>query len=126
MEAIKMLEQYWEQLRRLGFYAQYCAGADIHTPVCLDFWAWSALATMAFGLLIIGFIAKRFAREQLEFYRAKKRLAARKVVASEGAMAEARQNSDAQGGELEQLSEDQLVDKIRAAIETRKKPVNLS
>jgi hypothetical protein len=90
MEAIKIIEQYWAQLKRLGVYAQYCAGTDIHAPACLDFWAWSALGAMALGLLIVGLIARRFVRQLLEFYRTKKILEARKIVASAEEMKEAR------------------------------------
>ena len=126
MEAIRIIEQYWEQLKRLGFYAQYCAGADIHTVVCLDFWAWSALAAMALGLIIIGLIAEHLVREQLEFRRTKKRLEARRIVATEEVMAEARRNGDTLEDDLEGLSQEQVADKFRAAIETQKKPINFS
>lgn len=90
MEAIKIIEQYWVQLKRLGVYAQYCADKEIRAPACLDFWAWGALAAMALGLVIIGLIARRFITEQLAFRRTKKLLEARKIVASAEVMKEAR------------------------------------
>lgn len=94
MEAIKMLEQYWGQLKRFGVYAQHCIDAGIRAPVCLDFWAWGALAAMAFGVVIIGLIARRFITQQLAFRRTKKMLEARKIVASDEVMKEARWKED--------------------------------
>ena len=90
MEALKIIGQYWEQLKRFGVYAQYCVEGGLGVPACHDFWTWSAIAAAGFGLLVIALIARRLLREQLEFYRNRKRLEARKVVASEDVMREVR------------------------------------
>jgi hypothetical protein len=81
MEAIKLIEHYWEQLKRLVIYAQYCAGSDLHAPVCRDFWLWSVVVSFCIAIFLIVLIAKRVIKEQLEFYRNKKRLEARAIVA---------------------------------------------
>ena len=73
MEAIKILEQYWEQLKRLGIFAQYCAENDIRTVICHDFWIWTVLAIVGIGTLIVFISFKTLIKDQLEFRRNRKR-----------------------------------------------------
>lgn len=86
MEAIKLIQQYWEQLKRLAIYAQYCTENDMHIPVCRDFWIWSVVVAFGIAIPVIVLIAKRVIKEQLEFYRNKKRLEARSIVADPDTM----------------------------------------
>lgn len=122
MEAIKIIEQYWEALKRLAIYAQYCAESDLHTSVCRNFWMWSVVAAFGLAILIIALIAKRVIKEQLEFYRNRKRLEARAVVASEEVIEAASWKGDALKGDLESLPVEHLADKFREALNKDKKP----
>src|SRR5258706_14909879 len=113
MEAIKLIEQYWEQLKRLAIYAQYCAGSDLHAPICRDFWLWTVVISFAIGIFLIVLIAKRVIKEQLEFYRNKKRLEARAIVADSDTMNQHRWTGD-DATDVE-LSHEDLAAEIRKA-----------
>ena len=52
MKVFELLEQIWEQLGKLLVYVQYCAGQDIQTAECRDFWLGSVYAAVGIGLLI--------------------------------------------------------------------------
>jgi hypothetical protein len=86
MEAIKLLEPYFLQIKGFVIYAQYCVESDLHAPVCRDFWTGALVAAFVIALLLTLVIGKRLLREQLEFRRNKKRLAARAIVADEETM----------------------------------------
>jgi len=86
MEAIKILEPYFLQLKAFFIYAQYCVESDIHAPVCRDFWTGIVAAAFFVALLLTLVIGKRVVGEQLEFRRNKKRLEARAIVAGEETM----------------------------------------
>ena len=116
MEAMKVLERYWDQLKRLATNAQYCVENEIRTLVCRDFWTWTVIASVGLAVLIIAFIAKRAIREQLEFYRNKKRLEARAIVASQEVMEAATWKGDAMVGNLEELPAAELAEKFRDAL----------
>jgi hypothetical protein len=122
MEAIKIFEQYWEQLKRLAIYAQYCVENDVHAPVCRNFWTWSIVAAFGIAILIIALIAKRVIKEQLEFRRNRKRLEARAIVASEEEIDAAAWKGDALKGDLESLPVEHLADKFREALNKEGKP----
>lgn len=117
MKAVEILRQYWEQVEKLLIYARYCAGHDIQTAECRDFWLWTVYAAIGLGLLIALIIGKTTLREQLEFYRNRKKLEARKVadaeeektrsVPSVGAIADA------------ELSQEELAAKIGQALKAR-------
>ena len=113
MEAIKLIEQFWEQLKRLSIYAQYCAGSDLHAPVCRDFWLWIVVISFSIGIFILGPIANRVIKEQLEFYRNKKRLEARAIVADYDTMDEHRWKGD--DASDVKLSHEDLAAEIRKA-----------
>ncbi|MEO8442397.1 MAG: hypothetical protein ABI547_07915 [Betaproteobacteria bacterium] len=83
MEAIKLLEPYFLQLKAFIAYAKYCGESDIHAPVCRDFWTGIVAAAFFIALLLTLVIGKRMLGERLEFHRNKKRLEARKVVAND-------------------------------------------
>jgi class 3 adenylate cyclase len=83
MKAVEILQQYWEQIEKLLIYARYCAGHDIQTAECRDFWLWTVYAAIGLGLLIVFIIGKRTLGEQHEFYRNKKKLEARKIADAE-------------------------------------------
>lgn len=116
MEAIKLIEQYWEQVKRLSIYAQYCIAGDLHAPVCRDFWIWSVVMVFGVGILIIALIAKRVIKEQLEFRRNRQRLEARAIVAPADVIEAARWKGDALAGGPEQLSHDELAEQFRQAL----------
>lgn len=122
MEAIKILEQYWAQLKKFAIYAQYCVESDMHIPVCRDFWMWSVYAAFGIATIIVVLIAKRIFKEQMEFYRNRKRLEARAIVAPEEVMAAATWKGDALKDDLETLPAEVLAEKFREAMNKDKKP----
>ena len=81
MKAMEILQQYWEQAKRLLVYIQFCIDNDIRTPVCRDFWTWTVYLCVGLALLIIFVVGRKILRAQLELRRNKKRLEARKIVA---------------------------------------------
>ena len=119
MEAIKLIEQYWLQLKRLAIYAQFCVESDIHAPVCHDFWIWTAYASAGLGLLIAVMIGKKILKEQLEFRRNRKRLEARKIVADPETIEHARWKGE-DAAEVE-LSQEELAARMREAINAQAK-----
>ena len=117
MKAIEILQQYWEQFKGLLVYAQYCADNEIQTPVCRDFWTWTIYASLGLGLLIAVILGKKIFKEQLELYRNKKRLEARKIVADEETMDQARWKGE-EAADVE-LSQEQLAERMREAMKVR-------
>jgi len=95
MKSFEFLQQYWEQIGKLLTYVQYCAGQDVQTPVCRDFWLGSVYVAVGIGLLIAFIIGKRVLREQLEFRRNQKKLQAQKLLAEEEARERARRSAEA-------------------------------
>ena len=92
MEAIKLLEPYFLQLKAFVVYAQYCVENDIHVQVCRDFWTGIVAAAFFIALLLTLVIGKRVVGERLELHRNQKRLEARKVVAAGDTMQEHKWN----------------------------------
>lgn len=117
MKAIEMLQPYWEQLGKLFTYVRYCAGADMATAECRDFWLWTVYAAVGLGLLIVFIIGKKALKEQIEFHRNRKRLEAQRITADaeemmravsrEGAVAEA------------EISQEDLAAQIGQALKAR-------
>ena len=95
MKSFEFLQQYWEQIGKLLTYVQYCAGQDVQTPVCRDFWLGSVYVAVGIGLLIAFIIGKRILREQLEFRRNRKKLQAQKLIEEEEARERARRSAEA-------------------------------
>jgi len=95
MKSFEFLQQYWEQIGKLLTYIQYCAGQDVQTPVCRDFWLGSVYVAVGIGLLIAFIIGKRILREQLEFRRNQKKLQARQLLEEEEARERARRSAEA-------------------------------
>ncbi len=95
MKSFEFLQQYWEQIGKLLTYIQYCAGQDVQTPVCRDFWLGSVYVAVGIGLLIAFIIGKRVLREQLEFRRNQKKLQAQKLLDAEEARDRARRSAEA-------------------------------
>lgn len=117
MKAVEILRQYWEQIEKLLTYAQYCAGHDIQTADCRDFWLWTVYAAIGLGLLIAFLIGKRTLREQLEFYRNRKKLEARKIADAE---AERTQSAPIVGAIADaELSHEELAARIGQALKAR-------
>ena len=81
MEAIKLLEPYFLQLKQFMAHATYCVSSDIQTAACRDFWVEAMVSAFAMALLLTLLIGKRLLKEQLEFRRNKKRLEARAIIA---------------------------------------------
>lgn len=117
MKAIEILQQYWEQVERVLTYARYCAGQDVNTIVCRDFWLWTVYAAVGLGLLIVFVIGRKAVTEQIEFYRNRKRLEARRIADEEAALEQARSRvEDVQDTEL---SQDELAAAFRQGIKAR-------
>ena len=114
VKAIEILQQYWEQIKRLWVYIGYCADNDIRTPVCRDFWMWTAYVSLGLGVLIVVIIAKKILREQLEYYRNRKRLEARNIVADAETIEEAKWKGE-DSSDVE-LSQEELAERMRAAM----------
>lgn len=122
MEAIKILEPYWDYLKRLFAYAQYCTGSDMQVPTCREFWTWVVIAAFSLALLILLIIGKRIFREQMEFHRNKNRLAARAIVASDAEIQAVAWKGDALVGGLEEIPAEELANKFRQALSKDRSP----
>ena len=122
MEALKLLEPYRDQFKRLLGYAQHCAESEMRAPVCRDFWIWMVIASFAVATLVFLYIGKRILKEQLEFRRNRQRLEARAIVSPDEVMQEVAWRGDALKVELESLPADELADKFRPAIQQKKAP----
>ena len=94
MEAIKLLEPYFLQLKQFIAHATYCVSRDIHTAACRDFWAEAMVSAFAMALLLTLLIGKRLLKEHLEFRRNEKRLKARAIIADADAMEERKWNAE--------------------------------
>ncbi len=117
MKAMEILQQYWEQIKRLLIYAQYCADNDIRTLVCHDFWMWTIYASLGFALLIAIVLGKKIFKVQSELYRNKKRLEARKIVADSETIEQAKWKGE---DNLEvELSQEELAARMREALKVR-------
>ena len=116
MEAIKIIEQYWQQLKGFAVYAQYCVESELHTPACRSFWMNSIIVAFVIATLLIVFIGKRVIKEQLEFYRNRKRLEARAIVADAATMKEHKRVGDDAAGV--DLSHEELTAEIRQAVKS--------
>jgi hypothetical protein len=88
MEAIKFLEPYFLQVRAFLSYARSCIESDMHAAACRDFWTGSAVAALVLALVVMLVVGTRVVKEQLEFRRNKRRLAARAIVAADETMNE--------------------------------------
>ena len=118
MEAFKIMSQWWDALQRLFVYAQFCAENPISAPVCHDFWIWTILSSLGFALLIALTIGKSVIKEQLEFYRNRKRLEARAIVADEETINQHKWIGDSASDV--NFSQEELAAKIRKAIKSNK------
>ena len=118
MEALKLLEQWWGVLKRLFTYAQFCIDNPIGAPICRDFWIWAMLGSLGIALLIALVLGKTVMREQLEFYRNRKRLETRRIVAGEEIMDQHKWAGDtiADRG----LSQEEFAAAMRAGIQQKK------
>jgi hypothetical protein len=116
MEVVKIFEMYWEEVKRSFVYAQYCAESEMRAPVCRNFWTWIAIASVVIAAVVILCVGKRIIRERLEFYRNKKRLAARAIVASDEEIQAVAWRGDALKGDLASIPADELADKFRQAL----------
>ena len=88
MEAIKLLEPYFLQVRAFLGYARSCIESDMRAPACRDFWTGSAVAALVLALFVVLLVGRRVIKEQLEFRRNKRRFAARSIVAADETMDE--------------------------------------
>ena len=117
MKAIEILERYWEQFKGLLVYIGFCIDHPVQTLVCHDFWLWNVYVAFGLGLLLAVMIGKKLLKEQMEFRRNRNRLEARKIVADEETIKQARwKGEDAADVEL---SQEELAAKMREAINAR-------
>jgi hypothetical protein len=115
-----MLEQWWGALKRLFTYAQFCIDNPVSTLACHDFWQWTILGSFGVALLIALVIGRVVVREQLEYYRNRKRLEARTIVADQEVIDQLKWvgDGDADVG----LSQQELAAALRAGIQQIKEP----
>ena len=117
MKAIDIILAYWEQFGKYLDYARYCAGHEIQTPGCRDFWIWVVYAAIAIALYIVYVIAKKNLRERREFERNRRRLDERNVIADDATMKQSIVNF---GEPIEvPLSQQELAAVIRENLKTR-------
>jgi len=114
-EGIKMLEQYWGEVKKLFVYAQYCAGNDMQTIICRDFWQWAAYILAVLGLLAIVLVARALMRGRQERHAA---AYDESVSASDLQSSEVAAINAPLGPEMEQ-SQEELSARIREALKTR-------
>jgi len=95
MKVFELLERYWAQLGKLLEYVRFCAGQNVQTAECRDFWLGSVYVAVGVGLLIAFIIGKRILREQREFRRNRKKVEARQLLEEQEAreQEQARQNA---------------------------------
>lgn len=58
------MQGIWGEITKFLTYAQYCAGSDMQTMVCRDFWTGTAFAMAGLGLLVVMLVAKKILRER--------------------------------------------------------------
>ena len=85
MKVFELLEKFWEQVAELLAYVRYCAGQDVSTAVCRDFWLGTVYTAVGIGLLVAIVIGKKVLRERLELRRNKTKLEARQRQEEEAA-----------------------------------------
>jgi len=95
MKAFELLEQFLEQVGKLLTYVRYCAGQDMQTAECRDFWLGSVYTAVGVGLLIAFIIGNSVLREQREFRRNREKLEARQRLEEEEAMQRAEVRAEA-------------------------------
>ena len=95
-------------------YVQFCVESDIQAPICRDFWIWNIIVAFGVGMMLFVLVGKRIIKEQLEFYRNRKRLEARKIVADEETMRQHKWVGD--DSENVEVTQEDLAAKIRKAI----------
>lgn len=117
MKAMEILQQYWEQAKRLLVYIQFCIDNDIRTPVCRDFWTWTVYLCVGLALLIIFVVGRKILRAQLELRRNKKRLEARKIVADAETIEQAKWVGD--DNQQTELSQEELAERMREALRVK-------
>jgi class 3 adenylate cyclase len=118
MEAIKIMEQWWQALQGLLTYAQFCFDQPVSAPACRDFWLWQVWGALAIGLYILFRSLWKYIRAQREFARNQKRLEARRIVADKETI-KAYQPNDKEV-EVAPRSQDEIAAEIRNAISQRK------
>ncbi|MBI2291949.1 MAG: adenylate/guanylate cyclase domain-containing protein [Betaproteobacteria bacterium] len=116
MKSFEFLQQYWEQIGKLLTYIQYCAGQDVQTPVCRDFWLGSVYVAVGIGLLIAFIIGKRILREQLEFRRNQKKLQARQLLEEQEAREREQARRNAEVVPAVDVSQQELAASIKQAM----------
>jgi class 3 adenylate cyclase len=94
MKVFELFGQFWDSVGKLLAYVQYCAGQDMQTPACRDFWLGSVYAAVGIGLLIAFIIAKRVLQEQREFRRNREKLQARQLLEEEAAREQAQPSTE--------------------------------
>ena len=117
MKAMEILQQYWEQAKRLLVYIQFCIDNDIRTQVCRDFWTWTVYLCVGLALLIIFVVGRKILRAQLELRRNKKRLEARKIVADAETIEQAKWVGD--DNQQTELSQEELAERMREALRVK-------
>lgn len=117
MKAMEILQQYWEQLKRLWVYIQFCLDNDMGSHVCQGFWRWTMYLAIAVALMIAFVVGRIVLREQLEWHRNRKRLAARGIVADAQTMEELRWKGE--DNRATDLSEQELAERMREAIRVK-------
>jgi hypothetical protein len=120
MEAIKLIEQYWRQLKGHAVYAQHCVETSMQAPACRNFWTLAMIAAFVIAVLLILYVVKRVIGAQLDFYRERKRLAAREVVADDEVMNQHRWSGNDPASA--NLSQEEIAARIRQVVKSGKPP----
>mgnify|MGYP001167279519 FL=1 len=117
MEFFKMIEHYWQQLKQLGAYAQFCVSNDLHAPACRSFWTWTVIIASGIALLIVALIAKRIVMRLMERYHDRKYEEARAAIADPETMKQYMMSGD--DPSIANLSPAELAEQIRSRVRSK-------
>jgi hypothetical protein len=112
-----MMEQYWRQLKGHAVYAQHCVENGMQATACRNFWTIAMVAAFVIAVLLILYVVKRVLSAQLDFYRERKRLAARTVVADDEVMNQHKWSGNDPA--TANLSQEEIAARIRQAVKSK-------
>ena len=117
METMKMLEHYWQQLKQLGAYAQFCVSNDLNAPACREFWMWTIIIATGIALLVVALVARWIIKRLWERYEDRKYEEARAAVADPETMQQYQMTGD--DASHANLSQEEIAERIRGKVRSK-------